>query len=131
MVFLGLLVFAIGLFMLVKPEYYNEKALAICLVVGGIVLFVAGKYLAYRLNLLNIEQGFDSMMFLDKLVLFLLSVMNGVKCNKKQYARIKTIHEEKLSDLMKQQSILREKFDKAVNYERQISATVTDAEIVE
>ena len=131
MVFLGLLVFAIGLFMLVKPEYYNEKAFAIGLVVGGIVLFVAGKYLAYRLNLLNIEQGFDSMMFLDKLVLFLLSVMNGVKCNKKQYARIKTIHEEKLSDLMKQQSILREKFDKAVNYERQISATVTDAEIVE
>ena len=131
MVFLGLLVFAIGLFTLVNPEYYNEKALAIGLVVGGIVLFVAGKYLAYRLNLLNIEQGFDSMMFLDKLVLFLLSVMNGVKCNKKQYARIKTIHEEKLSDLMKQQSILQEKFDKAVNYERQISATVTDAEIVE
>lgn len=118
---LGLLGVVMIIFGAVAAVQSDEKALGIVIaVVGGVMIF-GGKYLAYRFNLLNIEQGVGKMPFGERLGFYLLSTINALACNKTEYARIKTAHEEELEKLLKQQLALREKFDQVVALEKEIT----------
>lgn len=70
---LGLLGVVMIIFGAVAAVQSDEKALGIVIaVVGGVMIF-GGKYLAYRFNLLNIEQGVGKMPFGERLGFYLLS----------------------------------------------------------
>lgn len=122
---LGLLGVVMIIFGAVAAVQADKKALGIVIaVVGGVMIF-GGKYLAYRFNLLNIEQGVGKMPFGERLGFYLLSTINALACNKTEYARIKTAHEEELEKLLKQQLALREKFDQVVALEKEITSQIS------